>query len=151
LRRESIPIRENLWLINGWGEGVALCKNLYKLLLENGWVRKKDGFTHLLIIVNKDIKKNLNIMKRIREKMKEKIDFVLKSLKEDFTLRKLEIENYGKGGLIKVFVDKPGGVTINDCAKISEKISVHLEVLDCMHGPYRLEVSSPGTENKEEK
>jgi ribosome maturation factor RimP len=90
-------------------------------------------------------------MNKSREKMKEKIDLVLKSLKEGFTLRGLDIENHKKDRLIRIFVDKPGGVTINDCAKISKKISVHLDVLDYMHGPYKLEVSSPGAGNKEEK
>ncbi len=89
-------------------------------------------------------------MKKISEKMKEKIDFVLSSMEENFALRRLDIENKERAKLIRVFVDKPGGVTINDCAKISEKISVHLDVLDYINGPYRLEVSSPGAENRRE-
>jgi len=45
-------------------------------------------------------------------------------------------------------VQKPGGVTIDDCALISEKVSVHLEVSGFVSGSYRLEISSPGIEEK---
>ena len=48
----------------------------------------------------------------------------------------------GRGGLIQVFIDKPGGVTVNDCAAASNQLS-RLFVVENV--PYeRLEVSSPG-------
>jgi ribosome maturation factor RimP len=90
-------------------------------------------------------------MGKIKEKLKEKIDFVLGSMKEDFTLKGLDVEKGKSTKFIRVFVDKPGGITIDECAKISEKLSVYLDVYDYIYGPYRLEVSSPGAENKEEK
>ncbi len=87
-------------------------------------------------------------MNRIKEELKEKINFVLSSMKGDFSLTGLEIENNNETNLLKIFVDKPGGITIDDCAHISEKVSVHLEVCDLITGDYRLEVSSPGVEKK---
>jgi ribosome maturation factor RimP len=87
-------------------------------------------------------------MKRIKEKLKEKINFVLKSLKGDFSLEGLDIEINNGTNLLKIFVDKPGGITIDDCIHISEKLSVHLEVFDFIPGTYRLEVSSPGVERE---
>ncbi len=90
-------------------------------------------------------------MEKVKEKLKEKIDFVLSNMREDFSLKELIIERNSKTNLLKVFVDRPGGITIDDCAQISKKLSVHLDVLDLIKGSYRLEVSSPGAENKEER
>ena len=84
----------------------------------------------------------------IEEKLKEKINTVLASMKEAFSLEGLEILSDNGIKLIKVYTQKPGGITIDDCASISEKISVHLEVCDLISGSYRLEVSSPGIEKK---
>ena len=87
-------------------------------------------------------------MEMIEEKLKEKINTVLASMKEAFSLEGLEILSDNGIKLIKVYTQKPGGITIDDCASISEKISVHLEVCDLISGSYRLEVSSPGIEKK---
>jgi len=84
-------------------------------------------------------------------KVKEKINFVLSSMREDFSLQGLDIEINNKTNLLRVFVNRPGEITIDDCAQISKKISVHLDIFDFIPEPYRLEVSSPGTENKEER
>jgi ribosome maturation factor RimP len=88
-------------------------------------------------------------MKRIKEQLKEKINFVLKSLKGDFSLLGLNIEADNGTKILRIFVDSPSGITIDDCVHISEKLSVHLKVSDFILEPYRLEVSSPGAENKE--
>ena len=87
-------------------------------------------------------------MKETEKKLKEKINLVLKSMKEDFSLKKLHIDGNNGMNLIRIFVDKPGGITIDDCADISEKVSVHLEVCNFFSGNYRIEVSSPGIEKK---
>jgi len=51
-------------------------------------------------------------------------------------------ERLGKGSLLRIFVDKPGGIDIDDCAKVSHQLSRVLEVEGV--GYDRLEVSSPG-------
>jgi ribosome maturation factor RimP len=48
------------------------------------------------------------------------------------------------GRLFRVFVDKPGGVTVEDCARLSERISERLDIEDFILHHYTLEVSSPG-------
>jgi ribosome maturation factor RimP len=90
-------------------------------------------------------------MRKFKEKIKEKIDSALSSMEEKFSLKAFEIVTKNKTNLIKVFVDRPGGITIDDCVHISEKLSVHPELFDLLPGAYRLEVSSPGAENKEER
>ncbi len=52
----------------------------------------------------------------------------------------------GPKSILRVFIDKDGGVTIDDCEKASNEISIVLDVEDFSGTPYRLEVSSPGAD-----
>jgi len=45
-----------------------------------------------------------------------------------------------------VFIDKPGGVTHDDCSEVSVHLGTVLDVEDFIHSAYTLEVSSPGLE-----
>ena len=90
-------------------------------------------------------------MRKIKEKLKEKIVFVLSSMGEKFSLKGLDIETKNNTNLVKVFADRPGGITIHDYADIYKKLSVYFETIDILPGPYKLEVSSPGAKNKEER
>jgi ribosome maturation factor RimP len=47
---------------------------------------------------------------------------------------------------VRVFVDKDGGVTLDDCAHFSRVLGEELDRLEITPGPYNLEVSSPGAE-----
>ncbi len=54
---------------------------------------------------------------------------------------------YGGGpgnGRLRVYIDTPGGVTLDDCAAVSEQLSAALDVDDPIPEAYVLEVSSPG-------
>src|SRR5882762_2651879 len=48
--------------------------------------------------------------------------------------------------VVRLFIDKPGGVTHDDCSKVSHQTSTVLDVEDFIHSAYVLEVSSPGLE-----
>lgn len=50
----------------------------------------------------------------------------------------------GGRSVVRLSVDKPGGVTVDDCAKASELVGAVLERENVMNGPYVLEVMSPG-------
>jgi ribosome maturation factor RimP len=50
----------------------------------------------------------------------------------------------GRRTLLRVFVDRPGRVTIGECAKLSRDIEEVLENEDAIDGPWVIEVSSPG-------
>lgn len=65
---------------------------------------------------------------------------------EDEGLELVSIDMLGSGRnvLLRVFVDKEGGVTIKDCEKMSRGLEALLDVEDPIKGPYMLEVSSPG-------
>ena len=48
--------------------------------------------------------------------------------------------------IVRLFIDKPGGVTHDDCSRVSHQLSTVLDVEDFIHSAYVLEVSSPGLE-----
>ena len=56
----------------------------------------------------------------------------------------LEFHSQGRGGLLRVYIDREGGVTVDDCEKVSRQVSAVLDVEDPIPGAYTLEVSSPG-------
>ncbi|MBT8098431.1 MAG: ribosome maturation factor RimP [Gammaproteobacteria bacterium] len=65
-----------------------------------------------------------------------------------YELSDLEVKLGGKGGVIRVFIDKPDGVDLHDCEKVSLAVSALLDVEDPVPGNYNLEVSSPGLDRK---
>ena len=54
----------------------------------------------------------------------------------------------GANGLLRLFIDSPDGVTVDDCGKVSRQISALLDVEDPIPGHYVLEVSSPGIDRR---
>src|ERR1700756_5742231 len=61
----------------------------------------------------------------------------------------IELRGGGKSRMLRIFIDKPGGVTHEDCANLSREVSTILDVEDAVPGgPYVLEVSSPGLDRK---
>ena len=65
-----------------------------------------------------------------------------------YELVDLEVRLGGKGGLVRVFIDKPEGIDLDDCEKVSLAVSALLDVEDPVPGNYNLEVSSPGLDRK---
>lgn len=64
-------------------------------------------------------------------------------------LVELEFRGGGKARMLRLYIDKLGGVTHEDCAQLSREISTILDVEDAVPGgPYLLEVSSPGLDRK---
>lgn len=63
-----------------------------------------------------------------------------------FEVVEVEYQSGPRGRVLRVFIDKPGGVTVDDCQAVSEPLSAALDRLDPIPGSYRLEVSSPGIE-----
>lgn len=50
----------------------------------------------------------------------------------------------GERSVMRVFIDRPEGITIEDCERVSRQVSTLLDVEDPVRGQYSLEVSSPG-------
>jgi len=76
-----------------------------------------------------------------------------KLIQEAVTLCQVELYHYewimgGRQNILRIFIDKPGGVTVLDCEKVSRELSVLLDVEDPIPQHYTLEVSSPGLDRK---
>ncbi|MCS7240001.1 MAG: ribosome maturation factor RimP [Candidatus Bipolaricaulota bacterium] len=59
-----------------------------------------------------------------------------------------EFGQHGRELRLTVYIDRPGGVSVEDCARASEVISGLLDTADPIPSPYVLEVSSPGLERR---
>lgn len=66
----------------------------------------------------------------------------------DLELVHTQIIGAGKNSTVRVFIDKPGGVTHDDCTAASRKIEAVLDADDLIPSTYILEVSSPGLERE---
>lgn len=60
----------------------------------------------------------------------------------------LELAGTKRNQVLRVFIDKPGGVTVEDCSNVSREIEAVMDADDFMPGPYVLEVSSPGLDRE---
>jgi ribosome maturation factor RimP len=59
-------------------------------------------------------------------------------------LVEIEFARMGKDAVLRLFIDKEGGVTLDDCAGVSRELSAILDVEEVITVNYTLEVSSPG-------
>lgn len=55
-----------------------------------------------------------------------------------------EFSQQGQHGFLRIYIDKPEGIAIDDCERVSRQVSALLDVNDAIPGQYRLEISSPG-------
>jgi ribosome maturation factor RimP len=63
---------------------------------------------------------------------------------EGMELVEIEYRRESKGWVLRLYIDKAGGVNINDCTCISQEVGRSLDVEDLISTPYTLEISSPG-------
>jgi len=56
----------------------------------------------------------------------------------------IEFRPHPSDGLLRIFIDKPGGIQLEDCEAVSKQVSGVLDVEDPIPGQFNLEVSSPG-------
>ncbi len=56
----------------------------------------------------------------------------------------IEFASAARGGLLRIYIDHPEGVGVDDCQRVSYQVSGVLDVEDPIPGHYSLEVSSPG-------
>lgn len=65
-----------------------------------------------------------------------------------YELTDLEMKIGGRDGLVRIFIDRPEGIGLDDCEAVSRQVSALLDVEDPVPGHYVLEVSSPGLDRK---
>jgi ribosome maturation factor RimP len=61
-----------------------------------------------------------------------------------FELVDVELKRQPGGGIVRLYVDKPGGIGLDDLQSVSEEVGAILDVEDPIASRYTLEVSSPG-------
>jgi ribosome maturation factor RimP len=86
-----------------------------------------------------------------RNAIREKVQEIAERLGADTGLEIVDVQLLGGGGsrMLRIFIDKPEGVTHADCERISQHVGTILDVEDVIPGGrYTLEVSSPGLERK---
>lgn len=81
-----------------------------------------------------------------REVYERKTEVLLKPMMEQHHFELVDVEFVKEAGnwFLRVYMDKPGGVTIDDCELISRALSDRLDEEDFIVESYILEVSSPG-------
>ena len=60
----------------------------------------------------------------------------------------LELAGTKRNQVVRIFIDKPGGVTVEDCSDVSRSVEAVMDADDFMPSPYVLEVSSPGLDRE---
>lgn len=81
-----------------------------------------------------------------REVYEQKTEEILQPIVEEhgFELVDVEYVKEGSNWYLRAYIDKPGGITVNDCETVSRKLSDILDEKDYIDDAYILEVSSPG-------
>ena len=82
----------------------------------------------------------VSVESRVRE--------ITRRVAEGRSLELVHVEFAGgpRSPVVRIFIDKPGGVTHADCSEVSTHVGTVLDVEDFIPGTYTLEVSSPGLE-----
>ena len=85
---------------------------------------------------------NMGLLDRVRE-IAERV-----ATSEGMELVEVEFLGRGRHSVLRIFLDKPGGITHRDCQIVSEQVGAILDVEDLIPTSYTLEVSSPGLDRK---
>jgi len=82
------------------------------------------------------------VTQEIIDRVKAAVNSLLISQKME--LVDVEYRREPVGWVLRLFIDKQGGVTLDDCTRVSQEMARSLDVEDFIFNPYHLEVSSPG-------
>jgi ribosome maturation factor RimP len=85
-------------------------------------------------------------MGELPQRIESEIEKIVTS--EGLELVHIDYRRQGRSYLLRVDIDKDGGVNIDDCQSISQQISTWLDVEDPIPAEYELQVSSPGLDRK---
>jgi ribosome maturation factor RimP len=85
-------------------------------------------------------------MNGLPESVTSEIEKIVAS--EGLELVHLEYRRQGRTYLLRIDIDKDGGVNLEDCQLVSQQVSAWLDVEDPIPGEYELQVSSPGLDRK---
>lgn len=81
-----------------------------------------------------------------REEYEQKTEQLLEPIIKELGFELVDVEYVKEGGTwyLRAFIDKPGGITVDDCETVSRRFSDVLDREDYIEDSYVFEVSSPG-------
>ena len=85
-----------------------------------------------------------------REEYEKRAEELLAPIVEQNEFELVDVEYVKEAGnwYLRGYIDKPGGITVNDCETVSRAVNNILDDADPIDEPYMLEVSSPGIERQ---
>jgi ribosome maturation factor RimP len=80
------------------------------------------------------------------QEIKERVCALAEQVLADRNMELIDLEyrREGQGWVLRLYIDNENGITLDDCAQVSQEIGTLLDVEDIIGTPYSLEVSSPG-------
>ncbi len=88
-------------------------------------------------------------MKKLDEQLEKRLAAVVIAM--GYIFSGYELRRQDGEGLLRIYINKEGGVTLDDCVLVSRQVSAMLNVEeDPLPGNYHLEVSSPGVKSRSE-
>jgi ribosome maturation factor RimP len=81
-----------------------------------------------------------------RNRIRQLVTMAVESL--GYELVELEVKGAGNNSVLRIYIDKPDGISHSDCGLVSEQVGTVLDVEDVIPHKYTLEVSSPGLDRK---
>ena len=106
--------------------------------------RQKSRSKSYSSIVNGRIKEKGGLMAKIEEKVEELIKDKIENI--GYSLYDVEYAKEGPNYYLRIYIDSPNGIDLNDCEKVSNEINDVLDEANYIKEQYFLEVSSPGIE-----
>lgn len=81
-----------------------------------------------------------------REEYESRTETLITPILEEYQFELVDVEYVREGGnyFLRAYIDKEGGITVDDCEKVSRRLSDLLDEVDFIPDSYILEVSSPG-------
>ncbi|NWF53849.1 MAG: ribosome maturation factor RimP [Syntrophaceae bacterium] len=79
---------------------------------------------------------------KLLQEVREVVEPILQS--QGYELVDLEYQRESRGWVLRIYMDREGGITLDDCTGVSHEVGAVLEVKDVIPNAYILEVSSPG-------
>jgi ribosome maturation factor RimP len=94
-------------------------------------------FAHFFVVMSMGVD-----WKRLKRLVEETVESL------GYELVDAELKGSGKNSILRIFIDKPAGISHSDCELVSEQVGTVLDVEDLIPSSYTLEVSSPGLDRK---
>jgi ribosome maturation factor RimP len=76
----------------------------------------------------------------------KEVSLLIEPILDEMDIELVDVEYLSEGGrwVLRIYADREGGITLDDCARVSREIGDVIDVKDFFRQPYVLEVSSPG-------